>query len=207
MKGIEIHGIKFATKNNAIKFVNLALREAGFCEVKTDHKLYRFLGCLWGCHPESGGLQPEAFVIQPNAFGQPELAYKIGTDKTVFSYRTCVFGKSYKRDLDRAMRRVIVSQLNPKSDGICEICTKPILANDVIHCDHVIHFRKLRDQFLATWEGEVPTKFVTSKNRGGEIAFELQDVRFEYAWIAFHRKNAVLRIVHSICNLKRGGRD
>jgi hypothetical protein len=196
----------FTKQADAIRYVREKLAMLGHGKIDRTHSEFEFFEELLKRHPKHGDKIVSSFGIQPNAFGQPELYFRTATERHVFSYSHAIRGKSYKNDLHAAMRAAIVLQLNgAKREEHCELCSKALCAPE--HVDHVIPFRKLRDEFLEQWKGEIPTEFEKGKRRGGVIDFLRNDILFKIAWQTYHKDHAVLRVVHASCNLSRGGRD
>ena len=145
------------------------------------------------------------FIFGKNIGGYAhiDIKYTDGT-QTDISWTACLAGKAKdpKNDLTQALREAIgwqIFEYKKSAEMICEICLGEII-DDKIHVDHEIPFKKLTTEFLKA--NEAPKEFadclITHKTK-----FRPEDEIFQKAWEEFHQKNAILRISHPTCNLKR----
>jgi len=201
---IEIGSVVFANVSNGVKFIRQWIDELGESTIGHEHPRFRFLSELLKRHPAYKEVHPVNFYIQPNAFGQLELAFgTFGFGRTAFSFSTCVRGKLKNNKLERAMRSVVVGQVyNIVSNGFCELCSD-VIGDSITHVDHIEPFVELKKKFLESWPDRIPSEFISRSDQGGHIEFHKDDIDFKDAWIKFHFDNATLRVVHAKCNLSR----
>ena len=176
---------------------------------KTSPELYKFFVSLFQRHPEKDKKEV-AFIIDISIRKLP-IAQKHkhknkqffiiksnGTEDSI-SWNKCVYKQEYSisRLLSWSFRDAIKEQIKEfkfvNKNKPCEICG----THEDITADHVIQFRKLKDDFLKE-NPEHPTEF--TKNNIGAVIFRDDDIEFVKAWQEYHKKNAILRILCSHCN-------
>lgn len=99
----------------------------------------------------------------------------------------------------RAARQEIKSQIDAfrqQAPCECELCGGKE-ADTHWHVDHVDHFEDLLFGFLGGVYSDVK---LVDEGLTGRFA----DRHLAYDWQTFHENNARLRLVHAICNLRRG---
>lgn len=132
-----------------------------------------------------------------------------------FSYKYCISPESYNKrpthEATVAMRLAVKNQCESVKDdafrnAIAMKC--PVLGIDVTreesHTDHTFsmagkRFHELRDAFLKA-EG-LALKDVRTQNLGDGVSV-FEDSALEGRWCAFHKENAVLRVISKAANLK-----
>ena len=141
-------------------------------------------------------------IQNKNAFGMNI----INNDNTItsISWVTCIKGTnaSVKQKLNNAFRSSISNQIMDfKKDKIlqCQFCN----SIDDIHVDHILHFHKIRDNFLNTinHDLQIPNSF--TNNNYNNIVFLDKDIEFNNLWQKYHQQNAELRLLCRSCNLSR----
>jgi hypothetical protein len=91
-------------------------------------------------------------------------------------------------------------ELNIMDVDTCELCQLHINKDEKLDIDHIILFETLFSDFLA--KTKISYSDVAIDDLG--IKSQFTDRTLASKWIAFHKEFAILRIVHHICNLKRG---
>lgn len=113
------------------------------------------------------------------------------------SYRKCINGTNSLHDENKAMRDDVIPQIlafRQQSDlSQCSLCGISIETSRGAHIDHVIRFKDLKQQFKAS--PDVIHTISLGSHR------TISDPHIRLAWQEFHRKNAVLRVLCTHCNL------
>jgi len=66
-----------------------------------------------------------------------------------------------------------------------------------------VHFQKLVEEFLQTYNGELPSKFDTIKDNSNRCCFMDIDNQLSKDFYDYHKENASLRVLCEHCNLRR----
>jgi len=205
---MEIGEKNFKTKKSAEEYVRSIIERIGLCKsIKTRSKSdYNFFIDLFRRHPK----YPEKIYnicdisIQKNKINSKYLELHIikedGTTDDI-SWRNCISGS--ERDKFKCALRVAINDqimhFKYNNTNKCELC-KTINA-DSYHVDHIMHFEEIVFEFLNNTTKDKPTIF---KNIGdNRKAFTENDIEYEEEWKNFHKEHAQLRILCSVCNLKR----
>jgi len=203
---VELGGVVYASKVAATEAIRSVYKRCEGEVIVPGHDDWLFLLSLFLRHPDayvkSNGTV-SSFVVKIGLGGSLGCYVNHFTD---FSYKKCLGSKpSVLNDLSAAMRKAVVAQVVDFRDSNfielmnCELCGQPISRDD-LHIDHVKPFREIRDSFLNADHYPVPVVF----DRSGEgVVFLSDDWQFSRAWCLFHLGEAVLRCVHSACNLSR----
>ncbi len=194
----------FKTQKSLKGYIQTLIHKIGLCEsIKDNHnEYYQDFIELFKRHPA----YPEKIFgmidvkIRNNPkYGQKELyiLYENGNCQDI-SYNLCITGKP-KNNLKVAMRVAIEPQIirfRNISEYICQ--TETCKSTDDLEVDHEIHFEKLYDDFMAQYNGNIPSVF--DENVGHLKCFKKEDREFETKWYNYHEKNAKLRMLCKTCN-------
>jgi len=118
------------------------------------------------------------------------------------SWEICITGEKrpVEKRLTTAMRYTIDDQIRyfkfKNREKPCELCGSSLNPT----CDHIIKFKKLKDDFLTLNSNRIPTEF--SKNDISQDIFREEDVVFSEDWWIYHYDKATLRILCKDCNNK-----
>ena len=130
--------------------------------------------------------------------------YTLKKDKSIIdvSWNFCIT-EYYQNYLNIAFRSCIALQIiyykNNCTNTHCEICLNQLDENT--HIDHIKQFSEIIKDFCILFKGKVPTKFDEDKFHSS--SFSKGDIEISSAFYDYHLKNANLRMVCAICNLKR----
>jgi len=178
---------------------------------KTNPELYNFFLSLFQRHPEKDKKEVSSIIdisirklpitreINLTHRNKQFFIVKSNGSEDSISWVKCVYKQEspLKTLLTRSFRHAIRDQIKDfktaNKNKPCEICG----TYEEITADHVIQFRKLKDDFLK--ENPKHPKEFTKNNIGSDI-FRDEDIEFVKAWQEYHRKNAILRILCSPCN-------
>ncbi|TDX21602.1 uncharacterized protein DUF3223 [Modicisalibacter xianhensis] len=80
---------------------------------------------------------------------------------------------------------------------LCELCSEPLLQGQLHHVDHIEPFDELLRDFVCDDYSLIQLK---DKGLYGEFACRGMAAQ----WSQYHAYNAKLRLVHAVCNLRRG---
>lgn len=207
---IELGNLRFESQQRAKEFIQKFLRARGVCTILPKDDMFDFLADLIARHPEHGEKEPQGFMISRNAFKNLELVLiEQGGKASVFSFMTCLRGKSDNNKLSEAMREAVKNQIitiaKATRPEACQLCFKTFSDDDVHHVDHVVPFATLKRRFIEEFGKDlVPTVFRDADETGARARFMPEAYVFEELWRSYHQKHAKLRVVHAKCNLTRG---
>lgn len=144
---------------------------------------------------------------------------------TPVSYLHCFeVGTHHREMVGKALRDAIAHQMTEHKDRVygsdpgrtyveplstiatvpCAICGEPVRRQDA-HSDHEPPMRIIRDAWYGVHHLK-PQDLAIAPRGPEDDAYLLADDAMTRAWQEYHRANARLRIVHSRCNLEKGGR-
>lgn len=203
----------FATQKSAEIFIRTFLNEIGVCSSVKSISLekYNVLCHLCKRHPDSlnkmNGIID--FVIVKNKLNSKALELNIlRTDGSIIdiSWKICIRGtpNTYNHDIYMAFRVCVEDQIthfrSTNDTSKCSICNS---YNIKTHIDHVVHFQKLVEEFLQTYNGKLPSKFDTINDNSNRCCFMDIDNQLSKAFYYYHKENASLRVLCENCNLRR----
>jgi hypothetical protein len=110
---------------------------------------------------------------------------------------------SHHSEVRKALRTAIIDQVldfrrTIPNGVICDICKKEIISG--LHTDHEIYFE---DIVQAWMKANKLTDSIIKVTNNGDTDRHITDKRLLVNWQEFHKKHAILRATHAICNLKR----
>ena len=181
---------------------------------------YELLGALLGLHhraDEKIGTGISHIEIRTVDFGKPGF-WAVRTDGSAvdFSYIRCLDGaRTQEAEVKVAMRNAIQPDIDRfrreelhrlRTNGlpmVCELSGNPIGDGPDTHVDHYgadNEFHQIAARFA-----ELQGGFTNIATRSVEIGIGcvLDDDDVFDAWVAFHRANAQLRLIHRSANLQR----
>jgi hypothetical protein len=124
------------------------------------------------------------------------------------SYRECFKKRTKEQEiafnLNSALRVAIEPQINDFKKNIknwkCDLCN----SNVDIQIDHIILFKKLKEDFLRSLTAKnenIPN--IYENDYYNRIIFTNKDKDFENRWCQYHKNNAKLRTLCKDCNLTK----
>ena len=180
--------------------------------IDQDHPEFGFLRDLFDRHPErvtKYGPGLAGFKVVRNAYGKRALDIVRVDGSTIdASFYTAARGtpNPVSRNLRDAMRGAVADDIRAfreaawKPEATCGVCGKS-LGGGLTHVDHhAPTFEELAQTYI-TEHPDHPTTFADSADNSS--AFRVEDASYAASWRSFHQTNAVLRLVHSRCNLTR----
>lgn len=207
---------EFDTNKELRDYTIRIIRQVGLCKsLKLTHPdIYTFFVSLFQRHPEKE--RKEVSLITDISIRRYPISnftplaisdhwffiIKNNGEEESISWETCITGEKYpiERRLTTAMRHAIDDQIRyfkfKNCEKPCELCGS--LLNPT--CDHIIKFKKLKDDFLILNSKRIPTEF--SKNDLSQDIFCEEDIVFSEDWWCYHYDNATLRILCKDCNQK-----
>jgi len=214
---VQLSSITFKSVTECTKYTRTLLTKVGVCNsVKNkDQNAYNFLLELCQRHPSANEKLKNQFdfKIHHDTINKKAFALDIlNTDGTFtdISWIICCKGKpnSTKDDFNSALRQCISSQIwdfKCKTKHIlhCEMCED--LLQDK-HIDHVIHFQKLKDDFVKLHSIEIPSEYDEEPITYFRM-FKSNDKWIGDSFYKYHEENATLRVVCPDCNLRRPKMD
>lgn len=208
MNQIVIGNIEFPTRKKAEEYIREIVRVNRHKEIRPGSSTFDFVYSLLTGHPniEEKIKKLSHFFVGADGFGNFCFFAVNGSGQKVdFSWRICLNGKPKPSifNLICAMRESISQQIinfkEANFNGICEICNKNI---SNCHIDHVVHFKKISNDFLKEYKGNIPISF-DSCPKTYRAKFKVEDISFKNSWNSYHLNNATLRCACESCNLKR----
>jgi hypothetical protein len=204
------------SQSKQIKHVRTIIEHIGVCKsVKgVSQASYETVYDILTNHPEADKKLHDAvdFYIRINVRSGTGLEVMIrksdGTETDV-SWNTAAKGKGRtpRESFCRALRVSIEDQIKafrrrPTTDtSVCAICSNPV---EAYHVDHVITFKRLVDDFIATYTDFVyPQNHEYEECNDGTNQYRLTDKVLESAFQSHHLEKATLRITCARCNLTR----
>ena len=124
-----------------------------------------------------------------------------------FSYLKCIYPKTYKQKVLRALREAIAEQIieykkeyfkkfkKKNKTAKCQISGKEITWYNS-HVDHVIPFKNLVENFLNHYNLTLDTIEIEDNPTENKPP-RLKDENIKKLWQEFHKKHAILRVVAS----------
>jgi len=209
MSKYQIGEIGFKTKTEAVNYTrNILKNNLGRIITKND-KLFNYLLCMVEMHTdrdEKIGAGIDSFIIKLNNYNNIALYInRIDNTKIDISWKyVCQFKpRNSNHNLISALRNSINYQIceyrSKNSDKlICELCQ----SKNNIHIDHIIHFQKIREDFINSTRLTIPEKFDDCPNTH-QAVFKYKDLEFRKQWAKYHKENATLRPLCRDCNLSR----
>ncbi len=205
---VKIGDLEFPSKKDAIDYTRTVLDEIGRrVSIYPSHPKFKFFNDLLNNHsdrPRKEGPGIASFGVQRNARdGSCHETYIIRTDgtKETFSWRDCASKSCLSDDqkLKKAYRCSIDVQIEDYKKSQphrCVLCT----STNQLSVDHKDPtFYVLMKTFQAQTSLSVPITFDKQAKTNAEI-FQASDKPFEDAWIAYHKKHAVLQILCDACH-------
>lgn len=203
--------IEYPTKSAFEKYCKCLVNEKiGLCDsVKSkDEKLFFELFTLLERHPKSDEYLKGVtdFKIHTNYYDSGFECIRLYDDKEIeksISWIKAIKAKdtSSKHKLSEAMRCSVRYQIyNHKlnNEMKCAFCK----SEDNLHCDHIIHFEKIKQDFLKRHH-TFPKHFSKLTDGSNQTCFLDSDLNFEEEWKRYHKDNAKLRMLCCKCNLTR----
>jgi hypothetical protein len=202
----------FDSKKDATEYVRTLLNTIGLCssvKSKGDH-LFNELHEVLQRHPKAAtklnGIVDMKIVMNMHLTGKEVHIVKSNGNIEDISWLQCVSGKAHtpQSELLSAMRYSVENQIRTYKENancVCMECKQSTLEQP--HVDHVIHFAKLVKDFHRTTRLNPPTTFATASDHSNRRDFRSEDKAYMDAWIDYHQKNAILRILCKTCNLTR----
>ena len=179
---------------------------------KSHPKVYKFFVSLFQRHPEKDRKEVSLITdisIRKFPISRKYLKYKDyqffiiksnGTEDSISWNKSIIMTENEpEKIINWAMRDAVKQQIADfkkiNKNKPCELCSSHLN----ITADHVIKFKKLKDDFLLE-NPEYPKEF--GKNKFGSEIFRDEDIEFAKLWQEYHKKNAILRILCVYCNEK-----
>lgn len=202
----------FETIESLRTYVLLCIQKIGLTDSlkRKDPEMFTFFVELFGRHPEKErkgvdnlkDIQIRKFakarVIKQLSDYQFWIVKEDGTEDSI-SWNTCVKSEvnPLGKRLNWAMRHAVEDQISAfkvrHRGERCQLCGSS--ENPTV--DHIIKFRKLKDDFLAA-NPVHPTEF--AKNAIAQEVFREEDFEFACLWKNYHREKAELRVLCLTCN-------
>ena len=207
---------EFGTYDELRDYIINNIKQVGLCRsVKKSHPdIYKFFVSLFQRHPErerKGVALIDDISIRryPISNFTPLpisdhwfFIIKNNGEEESISWEICITGEKcpVERRLTTAMRYEIDDDIGyfkfKNCEKPCELCGSSLN----LTCDHIIKFKKLKDDFLILNSNRIPTEF--SKNDLSQDIFREEDRGFAEDWWWYHHRNATLRILCKSCNQK-----
>ena len=214
VKSISVHhnGITYRTKKMFTEYCNdLIYNKIGLCDSvrgKSEDLFYE-LNELLQRHPDyerkTKNMKDIKIVrnVMNKAGLETRIIYNNNTHDMDISWCIAREGKkpTIQHQLTQSMRTAIRFQIyNYKQNNkpICEFCNE--YGN---HCDHIIHFQKLKEDFLNDYTGTLPSEFTQLNDGSNQTCFIHSDFDFEEKWKKYHNDHAKLRMLCQKCNITR----
>ena len=204
------------TQDARIKHVRKILEHIGICKSVrgVSQQSYNTVYDIISNHPEADEklLNAVDFYIRINVQSRKGLELmirKLDGIETDVSWRTAAKGKGRtpRESFCRALRVSINDQIkdfrrNPNTvTNVCAMCSTPV---EQYHVDHVITFKRLVNDFIATYPDWVfPQDHEYEESNDDTNQYRLADKVMESAFQRHHMENAILRITCAQCNLTR----
>ena len=204
------------TQDARIKHVRKILEHIGICKSVrgVSQQSYNTVYDIISNHPEADEklLNAVDFYIRTNVQSRKGLELmirKLDGIETDVSWRTAAKGKGRtpRESFCRALRVSINDQIkdfrrNPNTvTNVCAMCSTPV---EQYHVDHVITFKRLVNDFIATYPDWVfPQDHEYEESNDDTNQYRLADKVMESAFQRHHMENAILRITCAQCNITR----
>jgi len=148
------------------------------------------------------------WFVKKTQYNLPGLFIKKENEDVGFSYVHCIIPVKDVTNTKQAFRYEISPQILNFKNQLpsivdCGICKKEVNLNEC-HIDHIILFKKLRDDWCKI--NKINIKGTIELTENGCL-YSLKDRIMAESWRQYHKEHCTLRPACIKCNLSRGSRD
>jgi len=211
-----IHDQQFKTKKECLEYTRALLNAMPVCLVRRGDKNFLYLSALIEKHPnyeEKIGCGLDFFSVENGTLNKTSKHLNIyrvdGSVESISWNNCCKFSLNCeynpKMYLTQAMRTTIAYdtlEYKKNADNECALCKS---REGSFETDHIYPFSKIRDEFLATCQTEVPTTFSKCPTYYN-TKFKEEDKEFENEWLSYHTAKRSYQILCKNCNGTKGAK-